>query len=228
MPKNSEKIFPLDLIEMGLSDDLAATVVAIEKCPRIVPGAGRVVLTTVNSPSVSVMELSIRHVDGRTETIRPTAGHQFYSEDRQEWVRTRDLRFGEQLRGLDGSVTVQRTRPIAGTERVYNMTVESEHRYFVATSGLLAHNNGGLIPPSGPCPTPGGPPRPLTTAEIIAKARAEGAVKNPKPGLPNQPSRDMYAGERDETGHAEHGGKHAEYEPPPPPSPPTPSNGPGK
>jgi hypothetical protein len=39
---------PLDLLEMGLPEDMEAEVVANEPCPAIAEGAGAVVLTTVN------------------------------------------------------------------------------------------------------------------------------------------------------------------------------------
>ena len=75
------------------------------------------------------------------ETVRPTAHHKFYSETRDQWLSAQDLQPGERLRGLNGTLQVVSTRPIPGTHRVYNMTVEGEHVYHVSTLGVLAHNN---------------------------------------------------------------------------------------
>ena len=55
---------------MGLPPDLSAQVVAIEPCPPIKSGSGRVVLTTVNHLSNNVCELSVEDAAGRRETIR--------------------------------------------------------------------------------------------------------------------------------------------------------------
>lgn len=33
------------------------------------------------------------------------------------------------------------SRSLPGTERVYNLTVEGEHVYYVTELGLLSHNN---------------------------------------------------------------------------------------
>ncbi|MCP3996210.1 MAG: hypothetical protein GY722_14290, partial [bacterium] len=74
------------------------------------------------------------------ETLRPTAFHKFYSETRDQWLSAEALQPGEILRGLTGPLQVVSQRPIPGTHRVYNMTVEAEHVYHVSTLGVLAHN----------------------------------------------------------------------------------------
>jgi hypothetical protein len=120
---------PLDLVEMGLEENLLAKVQAIEQCPEIRAGPGRVVLTTVNHLSRGVCNLTYTNQDGKIETIRPTSSHRFYSLDRNEWIHIGDARPSEKLKGL------------GKTERVYNMTVEAEHVYHVGKLNLLAHNN---------------------------------------------------------------------------------------
>ena len=52
--------------------DLHATVIAIDRCPQIDAGPGRVVLTTVNHLNHYVFELTVADGDGHTETIHPT------------------------------------------------------------------------------------------------------------------------------------------------------------
>ena len=56
---------PLDLIEMGLPRDLRAKVLAIERCPPIELGAGRVVLTTGEEKGSGPFYLDMR--GGREE-----------------------------------------------------------------------------------------------------------------------------------------------------------------
>ena len=58
------------------------------------------------------------------------------------------MRDGEQLRGHRGPLTVTSLSRVPGVHRVYNMTVESEHVYRVATLGVLVHNNGCYEPGS--------------------------------------------------------------------------------
>jgi hypothetical protein len=131
---------PLDLTEMGIPTDLPTRVVANERCPRLQTGPGRILTSTVNHLHPQVIEHSLRNYDGRQETVRPTAPHKFYSESRGTWVSAVDLRRGERLRGVGGSVTVTGMAPVPGVHRVYNMSVETEHVYRVSHLGVLVHN----------------------------------------------------------------------------------------
>jgi hypothetical protein len=164
---------PLDLVEMGLPEDLPATVTAIEFCPELQPGAGRVVLTTVSSLSSNVMELALRDAWGRVATVKPTALHKFYSEDRDEWLSAEDLLVGERLSGLTGTIVLLARRSVPGTDRVYNMTVETDHSYYVCGVGLWSHNNPGNAcgGPAGAGQTPSGP-----------AGQTPGAAPTPSPG----------------------------------------------
>ena len=133
---------PLDLVEMGLPRDLCATVIAVEHCPEISDGPGRVVLTTVNHLNKYVFELTIKDAAGQSETVHTTGFHKFYSASRNAWISAAELRKGEQLRGVNGALTVAALAPLPGVHRVYNMTVEDEHVYRVGTLGTLVHNAG--------------------------------------------------------------------------------------
>ena len=133
---------PLDLVEMGLPRDLAATVIAIERCPEINDGAGRVVLTTINHLNRFVFELTIKDGTGHSETVRTTGFHKFYSASRSDWISAAELRKGEQLKGVSGALTVAALASLPGVHRVYNMTVEDEHVYRVGGLGTLVHNAG--------------------------------------------------------------------------------------
>ncbi len=131
---------PLDLVEMGLPTDLHATVIAVEHCPEIDTGPGRVVLTTVNHLNKYVFELSVADAAGHTETIHPTGFHKFYSDSKSDWVSAAELRKGEQLRGVNGALTVLSLAAIPGVHRVHNMMVEDEHVYRLSLFGALVHN----------------------------------------------------------------------------------------
>ena len=78
---------PLDLVEMGLPEDLRAEVLAIEPSPQLASGPGKVVLNTVNHLNKHVVELAVAHAGGRQETVRPTGLHKFYSVTQHDWVR---------------------------------------------------------------------------------------------------------------------------------------------
>jgi hypothetical protein len=132
---------PLDLVEMGLPEGLRAKVLAIKPCPPIEPGPGRIVLTTVNHLNADVMELTVEAPDGRRETFRPTGSHKFYRETDNRWVSAHDLRRGDRLSGICGSLSVVASHRLRGIHRVYNLTVDGEHVYRVSLIGVLSHNN---------------------------------------------------------------------------------------
>ncbi len=133
---------PLDLVELVLPAELKAEIVEILPCPAIQDGPGRVVVTTVNHLHPQVVELSLEDARGTPETLRATETHKFYSHTRNAWLSARDLQSGEKLEGITGLVTVTSVNPLPGTHRVYNLTVQGEHFYRVAESGVLVHNFG--------------------------------------------------------------------------------------
>lgn len=150
---------PLDLVEMGLPEDLLTRVVKNEPCPPLQPplagdDPGRLVLTTVNHLNPDVWELTCEPIRGppaastdgvsdgasAEHTLRPTGFHKFYSETRSDWVSTNELESGEVIRGRGEPLRVTRAWPQPGVERVYNLTVEGEHVYYVGELAALAHN----------------------------------------------------------------------------------------
>jgi RHS repeat-associated protein len=131
---------PLDLVEMGLPEDLWAVVLADEPCPALAPPPGRVVLTTVNHLNADVAELTLRDGQGQEDVIRPTGWHRFYREPDQSWVAACELQPGEHIRSRSGTVGVVSLCRLPGVQRVYNLTVEGEHVYYVSRLGALAHN----------------------------------------------------------------------------------------
>jgi hypothetical protein len=131
---------PLDLDEMGLTDELRGEVTAIEPCPPIRSGPGRVVLTTVNHINRFVLELTVRDEHGRTERICPTGFHKFYTIGTHAWLSAEDLCPGDLLQGQHGVIFVASSKRRPGNFRVYNFTVEGEHVYSASQFGVLVHN----------------------------------------------------------------------------------------
>jgi hypothetical protein len=133
---------PLDLLEMGLSESLLATVVANEPCPQLETGAGRLALTTVNHLNADVWELTAVNASGVQEQLRPTGFHKFYSDTRHDWISAKEIHDNEVIRGRAGPLRIVGKKQQQGVERVYNLTVEGEHVYYVSELGLLVHNTG--------------------------------------------------------------------------------------
>lgn len=130
----------IDVEEMDLHGP--ATVVAVEDCPPIQSGPGRVVLSTMTHFNSSVLELKLA---GREERLCPTASHPLYSQTRQGWVPAGQIEVGELLVTREGTVSVEAVSALPGTHRVYNIEVEVDHCYFTGSAQVLSHN---ACPPS--------------------------------------------------------------------------------
>jgi len=130
----------VDLKEMGVSDGVVGTIGSIEGCPPIAAGPGRVVLTTVNHLNNYVFNLTLTDPSGADDTIGITGYHKVYTEDRG-WVQAYDLHEGEAVRTASGNAIVTGLVRNPGTFRVYNMTVEADHVYYVGDLTTLVHNN---------------------------------------------------------------------------------------
>jgi Pretoxin HINT domain len=136
----------IDLVmpEMGL--DGKARVVGIDPCPPIErdDGTGRMIVTgTMKHLASNVLSLEIA---GQTEPLGVTDTHPIWSEDRHAFIVAGQLREGEHLKHLDGTLTeVTRITPRRGPPvMVYNLEVDAEHVYHVTPNGLLVHNNCGF------------------------------------------------------------------------------------
>ena len=124
------------LPEMGLYGK--ALVVAIDACPTIEDGPGRVVLATVTHFNVEVLELKL---EGLETPVEPTARHRLFSQDRQAWIPAGELRVGERIRTRTGTARIESIRKKPGIHRVYNLEVETDHSYDVSDLELLSHND---------------------------------------------------------------------------------------
>ena len=126
--------------EMGVPQGLSGTVDSISACPAIETGSGRVVLMTVSHLNSYVFTLTLTGSSGVTDNIGITGYHKVYSEARG-WVNTCELGIGEQVRTAEGTATVAGLVQEAGSYRVYNMTVEADHVYYVGDLSALVHNS---------------------------------------------------------------------------------------
>jgi hypothetical protein len=118
-----------------------AQVLAIDPCPEIHSGAGRVVTGTFLHQARSTITLTIA---GQSESIECTGNHPFWSEDRQTFVRADSLEPNETLRTATGLTTVESWTPDLNPTPVYNIEVHGAHVYHVGTSGVVVHNPSGL------------------------------------------------------------------------------------
>jgi len=128
--------------ETGVTSGITGTVTSISASPPIQSGSGRVVLATVSHLNNDVYNLSFSNNFGSSETVGVTGYHKIYTEDRG-WVAAGALNIGEQVRGYHGDLTVTSLSPERGTQRVYNMTVEADHDYYVGNLTALVHNGCG-------------------------------------------------------------------------------------
>jgi hypothetical protein len=154
-----------------------AKVRAVEPCPEIRAGEGRVVTATLNHYNSHVYELKLQHLGSKNEDggissngeqsqilnqksslLNPTDRHPIFSETRQDWVPALDLKPGEMLRTANGSVRLESVDKVPGTHRVYNLEVEEDHQYYAGEAEVLSHNTGagaGCGPRGHPNPTVG-------------------------------------------------------------------------
>ena len=126
----------LNMPEMSVEGQ--AEVLAIEPCPPLEPGEGRLITGAFRHASGEVYDLKLA---GESKPIGVTATHPFWSCDRNTWVSAIDLHTGETLKTLVGTTVVESRRKRAVCEPVYNIEVGCDHAYKVGESGVLAHNN---------------------------------------------------------------------------------------
>ena len=86
-------------------------------------------------------------IDG--EAIATTPGHPFYTRERG-WVEAGELRPGEQIASVtSGMGVVSSVTWLRGEDRMYDLTVDVAHSFFVGDGGWLAHNRGPCVGSAG-------------------------------------------------------------------------------
>jgi len=77
------------------------------------------------------------------EFITTTAGHPFLVPQTREWVNAGELTTGQLLLDFTGSpLSIANVTAYSKQARVYNLTVNNYHTYYVGVGGLLNHNAG--------------------------------------------------------------------------------------
>jgi hypothetical protein len=183
--------------EQGL--DGLADVLAIEPCPSISSGVGRVVTGTFTHVRGGILRIRLA---GLAEPLGVTSNHSIYSADRLDFVPAGELRVGETLRNLDGDVRIESIEQLGTEERVYNLEIHGEHVFRVASSGVLVHNSSGAegrgkpvsgFEPHGVNPLPGTRVRPegIPDGWRIRPTQGKGGVEYYNPKNPNENVRVM-------------------------------------
>lgn len=94
---------------------------------------------------------------GTTATVTATSGHPFWSAMQKRWVEAGGIAAGEKLQtSTGGTATAVKTRAWTQRKRVFNLTVDTLHTFFVVLAGLnlLVHNESAGCPVHGPASLP--------------------------------------------------------------------------
>lgn len=126
----------LNMPEMGVKGE--ADVLAIEPCPEIEPGPGRIVTGTFAHTAGEVYDLKVA---GEPKPLGVTGAHPVWSLDRDTWVPAAELRIGENVKTLARTTQVESIGKRLEPQPVFNIEVEGDHVYRVGHSGVLVHNN---------------------------------------------------------------------------------------
>ncbi|MCB1041294.1 MAG: hypothetical protein KDC35_00025, partial [Acidobacteria bacterium] len=130
------------LDELGIQAD--ALVMAVEPCPTVQDGPGRIVLTTFTTQTNDLLELRL---EDAIEPVYLTDEHLLYSDDREDWISADQLRPGECIQTENASVCVAGVEWRVGQFTIHNLEVDTTHSYYV-DGDLLSHNvNGRSVTP---------------------------------------------------------------------------------
>jgi len=134
------------------------------------------------SPVDHLRLLEIQEPDGTTQTLRTTGEHPFWVKD-VSWVKAADLVAGQELITPDGrpaSVLSSTREEHPEGISVYNLTVDEDHTYFVATAAgdeaVWVHNEsippGFIGSPTSPASKPSTPPQPIAPIDEASNTGA--------------------------------------------------------
>ena len=168
LSRPGDRVF-LELPELGVSG--WASLESMWEHGPLEPGPGRLVLSTTETTSNDVYELSFIE---DAEALRGTGSHPLYSLDRDDWVRVRDLQVGERLQTAEGAVTVEALEKVRGVLRVYNLEVDADHEYLVGEAGVRAHNACPGV--RNTTPSPALPDSPYNPDVVSARSAANRAL----------------------------------------------------
>ncbi len=131
------RLISLELEEIGVTG--YAMVLAVDPCPAIATGPGRVVTGTFSQVArEGLVHLSVNGLD---EPIVGTANHPFWSADRFAFVPVGELQQGERIGRLDGrTARVLGVAEATGPRSVHTLEVQGDHVFHITHLGLLVHN----------------------------------------------------------------------------------------
>ncbi|WSD73301.1 HINT domain-containing protein [Streptomyces sp. NBC_01591] len=87
--------------------------------------------------------------NAKTSNITATEGHPFWVPELHQWVEAGSLKAGQWLRTSSGTwIQITATQHRTQSTKVYNLTVDDLHTYYVAVGNAtaLVHNSGGGRP----------------------------------------------------------------------------------
>ncbi|MER7415912.1 polymorphic toxin-type HINT domain-containing protein [Micromonospora peucetia] len=147
---STKPISKVDVGEKVLSTDPTTGRAGAFAVTAVIVGEGRKELVEVevdtDGPSGSA-----------SASVTATEGHPFWSPERDTWVEAGDLAVGDRLQtSTGGTGTVLATRERTERERVYNLTVDTTHTFYVLAGelDLLVHNTDAGCPVHGPSVLP--------------------------------------------------------------------------
>ena len=118
----------------------------------------------------NLMNVAVTTSSG-TSTIRSTSTHLFWDLSTHAWTSAAKLDVGDQLLSSDGQLaSVAGHGSLAGREDMWDLTVQSDHDFFVTVggTGVLVHN----------CPVGGEEPIPKTPTNAYGKSEVPSWVLN--------------------------------------------------
>jgi len=112
------------------------------------PYTGRTRAQTVTALHINqdtqFVDLGIRDHQGDTAVLHTTAEHPFWNPATRAWTVAADLQPGDSLRTADGrTATAVDVRAFSGARTMYNLTVTTDHTYYVLAGNIpvLVHND---------------------------------------------------------------------------------------
>lgn len=142
------KVYMADGSRKAIKDVVVGDQVAATE-PRTGLSGARAVTRVIVGEGVKQM-VSVGVGGPNAGVIEATARHPFWVNDRGQWIDAQDIRAGEHFRTVTGDQVVA-TGTTRHTEvmKVYNLTVDGIHTYYVLAgdTSVLVHNTG--CPPSG-------------------------------------------------------------------------------
>ncbi|MGW2562422.1 Hint domain-containing protein [Streptomyces sp. NPDC001514] len=134
---------PIARLQVGqrvLATDPASGKTEARAITRVIVGEGRKDMLQVTVDTDGAAGDAI-------DTVTATEGHPFWVDNRGRWLRAGELKAGDLLRTPEGQLReVVHTRAWSEVRKVYNLSVDGIHTYYVLVGGaaVLVHNTGGM------------------------------------------------------------------------------------